>query len=442
MRRRIVVVGSGPIGAVAARRFADAGERAMLLEAGAPISDPPGSHVRNQSRFQQDPDSYFAGIAGHFRYFDDSASPAGLPGASTTAAVGGQGVLWTNNCPRPAPFELWSVMPDDEWDRYLGDAEHYLDVHADTFDASVRQRRIVECLRTPLTDDGREIIGQPMAGLLVDPSTVHYVASHDILAGTGVDIRSGEVRRILLDGERITGVELAGGEHVEAEIVVVAAGAFDTPLLLHRSGLGSSALGRHLTYHPVLFSQVVLDESLCRADGYDIPPRLQIPPTVAAPWNTMILRDTCPSPAQPPDIDVAPNRLVEFQTFCPVDNHPENTMIIGDDGVRFDVPLRPDDRSRMDAVLADQHRLATRLGRFRTGLEPQWMDFGFAHVMGTCRMGAADDGTSVTDGFGRVWGTRDVYLATVGVIPTALAVNPTLTAAALAIRSADHALRQ
>lgn len=70
------------------------------------------------------------------------------------------------------------------------------------------------------------------------------------------------------------------------------------------------------------------------------------------------------------------------------------------------------------------------------------MDLGFAHVMGTCRMGAVDDGTSVTDGFGRVWGTRDVYLATVGLIPTALAVNPTLTGAALAIRSVDHVLRQ
>jgi choline dehydrogenase-like flavoprotein len=70
------------------------------------------------------------------------------------------------------------------------------------------------------------------------------------------------------------------------------------------------------------------------------------------------------------------------------------------------------------------------------------MDLGFAHVMGTCRMGSDDDGTSVTDGFGEVWGTRGLYLATVGSIPTALAVNPTLTAAALALRSVDHALRQ
>ena len=442
MRRGIVVIGSGPIGAVVARRFCEAGEKVTLLEAGQPISDPPGSHVRNQICFQKDPDSYFAGIAGYFQYFDDAAPPAGLPGASTTMAAGGQGVLWTNNCPRPAAFERWSVMPDLEWDRYLGDAERYLDVHDDTFDASVRQRCIVERLRDRLAEDGREVVGQPMAGRLLDPWTIHYVASHDILAGTEVSIRTAEVSRIVVDGQCVSGVDLAGGEHVDADVVVVAAGVFDTPVLLYRSGLASPALGRHLTYHPVLFSQLVLDESICRGDGYDIPPRLQIPPTTETPWNTMILRDTCPASAAPPDVDVASNRLVEIQSFCPVDIHPDNTMVIGDDGVRFDVPLRASDRARMDAVVADQRRLAAGLGRFRAGVEPQWMDLGFAHVMGTCRMGAADDGTSVTDGFGRVWGTQGLYLATVGVIPTALAVNPTLTAAALAIRSADHALGQ
>ncbi len=84
-----------------------------------------------------------------------------------------------------------------------------------------------------------------------------------------------------------------------------------------------------------------------------------------------------------------------------------------------------------------RRRLPTRtrwqgaLGRFRSGLEPQWMALGFAHVMGTCRMGRSDDGTCVTDEFGRVWNTDNLYLATVGgVIPNSLAVNPTLAGGA------------
>ena len=440
MRGDVVVIGSGPIGAVVARRFAEAGRAVTMLEAGPAISDPPGSHVRNQARFQHDPDSFLAGIADRFTYFDEAAAPAGLPGASTTAAVGGQGVLWTNNCPRPSPAEQWGAMSPSDWDHYLGEAERYLDVHDDTFAASVRQQRIVERLRAPLAEAGRRIQAQPMAGRLVDVTT-HYVATHDVLINSGVLVRVGDVRRVNLE---LSAVELSDGERLEASIVVVAAGAFGTPILLHRSGIRPPALGRHLTYHPVLFSQLVLDPRLCSGDGDDLPPRLWIPPSPAAPWNTMVLRDTNPTPPAPPDIDVAPNRLVEIQSFCAVDNHPDNTMTIDEDiqdgTVRFDVPLRDADRKRMDAVVADQHALADHLGRFRVGLEPQWMALGFAHVMGTCRMGDSDDGTSVTDGFGRVWRTENLYLATVGLIPTALAINPTLTGAALAIRTADHVL--
>ncbi len=46
--------------------------------------------------------------------------------------------------------------------------------------------------------------------------------------------------------------------------------------------------------------------------------------------------------------------------------------------------------------------------------------------MGTCRMGGNNDGTRVADGSGRVWGTENRYLATVGLIPTPPAINPAL----------------
>lgn len=436
----MVVIGSGPIGAIAARRIAEAGRAVRILESGPAISDPPGSHIRNQDRFQRDPDSYLAGISSDFTYFDEAAPPRELPGACVTAAVGGQGVLWTNNCPRPAASERGELLSPAEWDRYLGAAERYLGVTNDTFAGSVRQQRILDRLEPTLAAAGREIREQPMAGRMVDRATIHYVATHDILAGTGIRIETADVQRVIVEQGRVTGVQLADGATVQASAVVVAAGAFDTPILLHRSGIRPQALGRQLTYHPVLYSQLVLDPQLC-GDTDDLPPRLWIPPARDAPWNTMVLRDTNPVPPSPPDIDLPSDQLVEMQSFCPVDNHPDNTMTIADDGtVRFDVPLRETDTARMAAVLADQHELAGALGRFRAGVEPQWMTLGFAHVMGTCRMGASDDGTCVTDEFGQVWGTENLYLATVGVIPNALAVNPTLTGAALAIRSADRFL--
>ena len=63
----------------------------------------------------------------------------------------------------------------------------------------------------------------------------------------------------------------------------------------------------YLTYDPVLFSQLVLDEELCVAD--DLPPRLWIPSSADAPWNTMVLQDNSPAAAAPPDLGVAPERL-------------------------------------------------------------------------------------------------------------------------------------
>ena len=440
MEAPVLVIGSGPIGAVVARRIAASGRPVTILESGPAISDPPGSHVRNQDRFQRDPDSFFAGIASDFTYFDEAAPPQGLPGACVTAAIGGQGVLWTNNCPRPSPGERVDLLSAAEWDSYLGAAEQYLGVTADSFAGSVRQQRILDRLAPVLAAAGRDIREQPLAGRLVKAAWIHYAAARDVLADTGVRIEAADVQRVILDEGRVSGVQLADGSILQASAVVVAAGAFGTPILLHRSGIRPQALGRHLTYHPVLYSQLVLDPQLC-AGPDDLPPRLWIPPTPSAPWNTMVLRDTNPAQALPPDTDMPSDHLVEMQTFCPVDNHPDNTMTISDHGaVHFDVPLREADHARMTAVLADQHELAGALGRFRTGIEPQWMTLGFAHVMGTCRMGASDDGTCVTDEFGRVWGTDNLYLATVGVIPNSIAVNPTLTGAALAIRSADRLL--
>ena len=57
--------------------------------------------------------------------------------------------------------------------------------------------------------------------------------------------------------------------------------------------------------------------------------------------------------------------------------------------------------------------------------------------MGTVRMGAADDGTSVCDSYSRVWGVPGLVLAGNGLIPTANSMNPTLTSVALAVRGAE-----
>jgi C-glycoside oxidase len=127
-----------------------------------------------------------------------------------------------------------------------------------------------------------------------------------------------------------------------------------------------------------------------------------------------------------------------MQMLCPVDVRDEN-------GIRFDeksrptfhVPLPDVDQARLANAEADSNWLASLLGRYRSGCQPIWMPFGFAHMTGTTRMSAEDDGTGVTNYEGRVWGFNNLHLATNGLIPTRMAVNPTLTGVALSIRIAD-----
>lgn len=436
-----IVVGSGLLGASVARRLAESGCSVLIVERGRAVSEPPGSHVRNAAPFRDDPDGYFPGIDHYFDYFNVDARDAALPGAYTTSIVGGVGVLWTNNCPRAVEgVDRPDLLTGAEWKIFYGLAENYLGVSVDEFDDSVRQRLVTERLGPYLSEQGRELVRLPLSGRRVGPDRIHYLGPADIFAAaTGeVEVIFGTVNGVVADGRRVNAVRVDGVEHA-AENVVLAAGAVDTPRLLWQSGLRPRALGRHLSFHPILIGQVILDDGLWDT-GENLDPlvRLGIPPTPERPWFLMVLRDTNPLPPVAPDLDVPGNRVIEIQAFAPVDPHPDNRMSFTDsDAITFDLPVRPADEERRRSIERDAGDVCARIGRYRAGCEPQWAPLGTAHLIGSCRMGAADDGTSVADAYGRVWGTQNLYLATNGLIPTRLAVSPTLTGVALAIRTAD-----
>ena len=99
------------------------------------------------------------------------------------------------------------------------------------------------------------------------------------------------------------------------------------------------------------------------------------------------------------------------------------------------------DRLRIGQDMAEYLLIASDVGE----IEPGWTSTlyaagGSTHFMGSCRMGAGDDGSSVVDRFGRVWGCDGLYVAENSVIGTPNSGNPTFTTVAQRLRTAERIL--
>lgn len=439
----VAIVGSGPLGTAAARRLAENGARVLILEQGEAISDPPGSHFRNAQRFKDDPDSYLPAATQFLEFIDDSVPRNALPGAAITRTIGGQGVIWTNLCPRCDA--LWPVMSDEDWETRFELAEGYLHVQSDHLDRSVRQEKIGAALDAYCAPSGRRATALPVAGTYEKDGSLHYTGPLDVLtddASRNITIRREGVTRIVHKGAQVLQLETEAGQ-VEAASYVIAGGAIGTPKLLFQSGIRPPALGRYLSYHPLAVCQIVVAPEFCSdAGNSDVDPRLQLRPNQSTEWYTIVLKDVSPFSPTGDDAKISADRLVEIQSICPIDNEVHKRAIFHDDGaVTFDVPLSDIDLLRMDQAAKEADEIARLIGRYREGCNLTWMPFGFAHMTGTTRMSAEDDGTGVADYSGRVWGYDNLYLATNGLIPTRMAVNPTLTGVCLALHIADEITR-
>lgn len=88
-----------------------------------------------------------------------------------------------------------------------------------------------------------------------------------------------------------------------------------------------------------------------------------------------------------------------------------------------------------EAFVASARLIYERLGASGISEVPGW--FGAGHLMGTTRMGG-DERSSCCDSYGRSHEHSNLFLLGCGMFPTVDAANPTLTLAALVLRSAQH----
>ena len=486
----VAIVGSGPTAAAYARILSEEapGATIAMFEVGPTVSNPPGAHVKNiedperRSLAQRASEGPGAGAEtvnspgavksgerrarpGTYLLQDGYAFPGedGMPVAAMSSNVGGMAAHWTAACPRPGGKERIPFLPDLE--ELLDDADRLLGVTTRAFDGAPFSDLVRERLAAAV-DAGRDTAYrvQPM------PLAVHRREDGG-LVWSGSDVVMGDVTRenpqfelydeslvtrVLLEDGAAAGIEVqdrrSGETHqVAARYVVVGADALRTPQLLWASGIRPDALGRYLNDQAqVVFASRLRDvtapQGRAAANGAlsEQSGVAWVPYTDGAPFHGQIMQlDASPVPLADDD-PVVPGSIVGLGLFCAKDLQREDRVAF-DDGVRdsYGMPamrihyrLTRRDHEVLDRAKQEIVRLGKAVGE-PLDERPFVMPPGASlHYQGTTRMGARDDGQSVCSPDSQVWQVPGLFVAGNGVIPTATACNPTLTAVALAVRGA------
>lgn len=486
----VAIVGSGPTASAYARILSEEapGATIAMFEVGPTVSNPPGAHVKNiedperRSLAQRASEGPGAGAEtvnspgavksgqrrarpGTYLLQDGYSFPGedGMPVAAMSSNVGGMAAHWTAACPRPGGNERIPFLPDLE--ELLDDADRLLGVTSSAFDGAPFSDLVRERLAAAV-DNGRApaFRVQPM------PLAVHR-REDGRLAWSGSDVVMGDVTRenplfqlfdeslvtrVLVEDGAAAGVEVRDRRNgaisrVAARYVVVGADALRTPQLLWASGIRPEALGRYLNDQ----AQVVFASRLRDVSAGGTHPAAAgalseqagvawVPYTDETPFHGQIMQlDASPVPLADDD-PVVPGSIVGLGLFCAKDLQREDRVAF-DDGARdfYGMPamrihyrLTERDHEVLDRAGREIVRLGKAVGE-PLDERPFVLPPGSSlHYQGTTRMGETDDGESVCSPDSQVWQVPGLFVAGNGVIPTATACNPTLTAVALAVRGA------
>ncbi len=274
------------------------------------------------------------------------------------------------------------------------------------------------------------------------------------------------VDRVLFEGQRAVGVRLGGSsETIQADHIILAAGAFGSPAILMRSGLGPAdhlqslgidvfhdlpGVGQNLSDHPLLALQFAASAGsdnvpgpqtmlTLQSSGSSAAPDLQIfpwaiPPdelgaspifeifvALVKPLSRGSLRLRSSNPAAAPVIDLGfftnPGDMPRLIHAVRAARQLAQTLPLSDVALQelFPGPQITDSVADLEAAM-----------RAKVGT--------YFHPVGTCRMGPATDASAVVDTRGSVYGVEGLSVIDASIMPTIPAANTNLPTLMLAER--------
>ncbi len=473
-----IVIGSGAGGGIVAAELAENGRSVLLLETGPHHTA--SDHVRWEAR------------ANHEIWFPVAfAEPpaADLPPVPLLRGrcVGGTTTVNTKVAVRPEglDYEKWhaatgltgdsgrrfaeaDLLPAlERVERRLGvrprtDWQRCVTVMAPGFEAVGTKLAAV----MSYTDPNCSLIGSCMQGCPTNAgkSTLNtYIAPAVVF--NGLELRPNcTVQRVLIEERagrpQATGVEYVGADgqshQVDADVVVVAAGALGTPGILLRSGVrefaGDSAssrqIGRNLGFHAARLVAGLFDERMDAHMVYPISAHckhwihdddggyLVEASTIQDPIGFATgLCDENGLPMWGQDLVEVTRRYRHISSLLVMIND-ENTGTAWVDETgrdRYSYEWNEREQERLDASLARAGEILIAAGAKRvlpTGVVS-------THVQGSCRMGS-DPERSAVDAHGESHDIGRLFVGDSSVVPRTLSVNPSLTIMALASRLASY----
>ncbi|KAI8946059.1 hypothetical protein F4801DRAFT_597070 [Xylaria longipes] len=309
----VLIVGSGPIGAVYARTLIDAGMSVLMVDMGAQSSRLAGDHHKNSVVVQKDL-SLFTNVGKTFIYGNlnpDQHVEDNLNSSAASRVVGGMSTHWTCCTPRQHLKERSTLFTAEKWNELYEECEKLFDTDTtgEALKDSVRQQLVMRKLKdafkqdfengfkTKTQQEPRKVLPMPLAckiknksyiewsctasilGDLANPNNDPRTTDFTLMSQTQCDVLYIDAHNHKVEAAII--VDLVNDEEwlVKAEKYVICGGAVLTAGILAKSVSESGldldefcpALGKYLTEQTMTFCQVVLKQEFI--DGVIKDPR-------------------------------------------------------------------------------------------------------------------------------------------------------------------------